>query len=52
MNWSIFPSESQVRSAMTPRRVGCSSSRWSGRIGNSCFTAQWSGADWNTEKLP
>ena len=52
MNWSILPSLSQVRSAKTPRRVGFSSSRWIGMIGNSCFIAQWSGADWNTEKLP
>jgi hypothetical protein len=52
MNWSILPSLSQVRSAKMPRRVGSWSRRWIGITGNSCFTAQWSGIDWNTEKLP
>ena len=31
---------------------GLSSSRWIGITGKSCLTAQWSGADWNTEKFP
>ena len=52
MNLSILPSLSQVRSAKTPRRVGSSSRRWIGITGKSCFTAQWSGALWNTERFP
>ena len=47
----MVPSLSQVRSAITPRRVGSSSRRWIGSTGKSCFTAQWSGTLWNTEKL-
>ena len=52
MNWSILPSLSQVRSAMMPRRVGFSLRRWIGITGKSCFTAQWSGALWNTDRFP
>ena len=51
MNWSILPSESQVMSPSTACRVGRSSSRWIGMIGNSCLIAQLSGIDWNSEKL-
>ena len=51
MNWSILPSESQVMSPSTAVRVGRSSRRWIGMIGNSCLIAQLSGIDWNTEKL-
>ena len=51
MNWSILPSLSQVRSASTARRVGCSLSRWIGSVGKSWRTAQWSGSDWKSEKL-
>ena len=52
MNWSILPSQSQVMSAMIAWRVGASSSRWIGMIGNSWSMAQTSGRDWNTLKLP
>ena len=38
-------------SASTPVRVGRSSSRWIGMMGNSWSIAQLSGRDWNTEKL-
>ena len=38
-------------SCSVPRRVGGSSSRWIGMIGNSWSIAQWSGSDWNSEKL-
>ena len=51
MKWSILPSESQVMSASTARRVGSSFRRWIGRIGNSWSMAQMSGSDWNIEKL-
>ena len=30
---------------------GFSFRRWSGAIGKSCFSAQWSSSDWKTEKL-
>ena len=36
---------------MMPRRSGCWLSRWIGIVGKSCFTAQWSGIDWKSEKL-
>ena len=45
------PSESQVRSTITPRRSGASSSRAIGTIGNTWSMAQMSGTDSNTEKL-
>ena len=48
---SILPSESQVMSASTALRVGRSSSRCSGMIGNSWSIAQLSGSDWNTDML-
>ena len=51
MNWSTLPSESQVMSPSTAWRVGCSSSRWIGMIGNNCLIAQLSGMVWNSEKL-
>ena len=51
MNWSILPSESQVMSPRTARRVGASFSRWIGMIGKSCLIAQLSGIDWKIEKL-
>jgi hypothetical protein len=35
-----------------PRRVGSCSSRWIGITGKSCLKPQWSGIDWNIEKLP
>ena len=38
-------------SASTARRVGSSSRRWIGMIGNSWSMAQMSGSDWNIEKL-
>ena len=31
--------------------LGCRFRRWIGIVGKSCFTAQWSGIDWNSEKL-
>ena len=40
MKWSILPSESQVMSASTARRVGSSVSRWIGMIGKSWSMAQ------------
>jgi hypothetical protein len=48
---SILPSESQVMSASTARRVGASPRRWIGMIGNSWSMAQLSGSDWNTDML-
>ncbi len=51
MNWSILPSESQVMSPSTARRVGASLRRWIGMIGKSCLIAQLSGIDWKIEKL-
>ena len=51
MNWSILPSQSQVMSARMPLRVGSSSRRWMGMIGNSWPMAQESGRLWNTLKL-
>ena len=45
------PSESQVRSAITPWRVGRSPRRSIGTIGNTWSIAQMSGIDWNTEKF-
>ena len=40
-----------TRHPVVARRVGRTSRRWIGIVGNSCWTALWSGADWNTEKL-
>ena len=51
MKLLIFPSESQVMSTRIALTVGRSFRRWSGAIGKSCFRAQWSRSDWNTEKL-
>ncbi|MNE26896.1 hypothetical protein D3C80_1202850 [compost metagenome] len=49
--WLILPSESQVRSCSTARRIGSSSRRCSGMIGSTWPMAQVSGRLWNTEKL-
>ena len=51
MNFSIFPSESQVMSASVAISPGFSRSRWIGRIGKSWSIAHESGTDWKTEKL-
>lgn len=48
MNLSIFPSESQVRSASVACTVGSSFRRWMGITGNTCWMAQLSTALRNT----
>ena len=41
----------EVGEDAAPRRL-LGSGGGSASIGKSCFTAQWSGTDWKTEKLP
>jgi len=50
-NRSTLPSESQVMSASTTRRVGSSFRREIGVIGKIWSMAQLSGIDWKIDRL-